>query len=139
LTSIQCQFIFFQGIIWDKVQTLMRREKLRSERAQLYFLLFLWNNSLMNTDIILVFLVSVYLMCQCFFHHSFTYCCSFLYSWYSWMSQCSSGKNNQIRDRSNLQDRIWMCAVLHQDDDDDDDGKNTVEPGNQEHFSGKIC
>ncbi len=45
----------------------MRREKLRSERAQLYFLLFLWNNSLMNTDIILVFLVSVYLMCLCFF------------------------------------------------------------------------
>ncbi len=41
----------------------MRREKLRSERAQLYFLLFFWNNSLMNTDIILVFLVSVYLMC----------------------------------------------------------------------------
>ncbi len=24
-------------------------------------------------------------------------------------------------------------------DDDDDDGKNTVEPGNQEHYSGKIC
>ncbi len=45
----------------------MRREKLRSERAQLYFLLFLWNNGLMNTDIILVFLVSVYLMCLCFF------------------------------------------------------------------------
>ncbi len=45
----------------------MRREKLRSERAQLYFLLFLWNNSLMNTDIILVFLVSVYLMYLCFF------------------------------------------------------------------------
>ncbi len=45
----------------------MRREKLRSERAQLYFLLFLWNNGLMNTDIILVFLVSVYLMYLCFF------------------------------------------------------------------------
>ncbi len=45
----------------------MRREKLRSERAQLYFLLFLWNNGLMNTDIILIFLVSVYLMYLCFF------------------------------------------------------------------------
>ncbi len=35
-----------------------------------------------------------------------------------------------------------MCAALHQDDDDDDDdddGKNTIEPGNQELFSGKIC
>ncbi len=52
---MQCQVLFLEANIWDKVETLMRRE---SDEVWNYILVIFWSNSLMN-DIILVFLVSV--------------------------------------------------------------------------------